>query len=148
MSTSQYLWNLVDFAYQVYVQFPVGALTIPRQLPMPQPPKESEAMAVANGTGAPRRVSDRIYDLCRSAESVSAALAKDPSIAPGDAWKRIYGHHSSKESGSDSSSDTGEDDTAGDGQGGTLKRAAECGKWGPTQPSEFFLQVCPTYSRQ
>lgn len=135
-SISQYIWSLIDFVYQVCFQFSVSALTIRRQLPTPQPSRNPDMAARHEET---RAVSDPIYELCRAGESISTMLAKDPSIEPGDAWKSLYGQHEGKDSGAGSAGGSGEDGKADE----ALKRAAECGKWGPTQPSQFFLQVGP-----
>jgi hypothetical protein len=64
-------------------------------------------------------------------------LAADPTMAPGDAWKKLYGHHASGENESTATAKAHRDNlTAED-----LKRAFECGNWGPTKPSELFLRV-------
>jgi len=82
-------------------------------------------------------ISDKVYKLCTSSESVSSLLAKDPTLAPGEAWKKLYSHYDAEEKESKSTARTHRDEiTPSD-----LKRAAECGKWGPTQPSELFLKV-------
>lgn len=83
------------------------------------------------------KISDNIFALCTSSESVSSLLAQDPTLAPGEAWKKLYGHHVSKPSSKDVNA-------AGKGSVSKeeLERAAKCGKWGPTQPSELFLRVC------
>lgn len=82
-------------------------------------------------------ISEKVYKLCTSPESVSALLAQDPTMAPGDAWKKLYGHH---EAGDKESSKTAtahrKEHTPED-----LQRALACGNWGPTQPSELFLKV-------
>jgi hypothetical protein len=86
-------------------------------------------------------ISDRVYELCTSTESVSALLAKDPSMAPGDAWKQLYEHHVIKATGAKHVDGAGQASLPEDG----LERAAKCGKWGPTNPSELFLRVtCPS----
>ncbi|KAK6600283.1 hypothetical protein H4I96_07609 [Botrytis cinerea] len=36
-------------------------------------------------------ISDKVHKLCTSQETVSSLLAKDPTMAPGDAWKQLYG---------------------------------------------------------
>jgi len=80
---------------------------------------------------------DRVYRWCTSPESVSSLLAADPTLAPGDAWKRLYGYNVKKTSNSKAV------DHAGEGalSQADLSRAEQCGKWGPTQPSELFLRV-------
>ena len=89
------------------------------------------------------RISHRLIELCTSSESVSSLLAKDPTLAPGDAWKLLYGHHNS------SDRKVEEHEANGIAAGSSeppsssdeLQRAAKCGKWGPTKPSELFLRV-------
>ncbi|KAJ6488552.1 hypothetical protein C8R47DRAFT_483886 [Mycena vitilis] len=82
-------------------------------------------------------ISPKVHELCNGTETVSSLLAKDPELAPGDAWKKLYGGHTpgSKESVA-KAREHRDAHTAED-----LKRAAECGKWGPTQPSELFLKL-------
>lgn len=82
-------------------------------------------------------ISDKVYKLCTSKESVSALLAADPTLAPGDAWKKLYGGHAAGEKDSKVTGKGRRDDLTPE----DLKRAMECGNWGPTQPSELFLRV-------
>lgn len=82
-------------------------------------------------------ISDRLYELCNSSESVSTVLARDLKITPGEAWKKLYGHDARKPVGRKSSDATSKATSADE----VLERAAKCGKWGPTQPSELFLRV-------
>jgi hypothetical protein len=79
---------------------------------------------------------DHVVELCTNGESVSTFLAHDPTIAPGEAWKKLYGHHVSKHS-SKAVDAAGKGDIAWE----ELEKAAKCGKWGPTEPSELFLRV-------
>ncbi|KAL2022871.1 hypothetical protein VTK56DRAFT_4402 [Thermocarpiscus australiensis] len=79
-------------------------------------------------------ISDRIIRLCTSEQSVSSLLAEDPSLAPGDAWERLYG---AKTAAAEDSESTGSESPNPD----ELERAARCGKWGPTTPSELFLRI-------
>lgn len=82
-------------------------------------------------------ISDKLYELCTSNESVSAVLARDPTIAPEEAWKLLYGKYEGKHAVKkllngvvkDASDET------------ILAQTARCGKWGPRQPSELFLRV-------
>jgi hypothetical protein len=81
------------------------------------------------------RISERLIRLCTSSESVSSLLAKQPSMAPSEAWERLYGEHALKAadgSGQDGSESVTQDE---------LEKAAMCGKWGPTKPGELFLKV-------
>ncbi|KAJ7118728.1 hypothetical protein C8R44DRAFT_181495 [Mycena epipterygia] len=79
----------------------------------------------------------KVYELCTGTETVSSLVARDPELAPGDAWKKLYAEHigGSKESIAAArehrDAHTPED----------LKKARECGKWGPTEPSELFLKL-------
>ncbi|SPQ25554.1 5bf5b73f-ec42-4397-9baa-c1f5a9fccee0 [Thermothielavioides terrestris] len=81
------------------------------------------------------RISERLIRLCTSSESVSSLLAKQPSMAPSEAWERLYGEHALKAadgSGQDGSESVTQDE---------LEKAAMCGKWGPTKPGELFLKI-------
>jgi len=91
--------------------------------------------AAAAGRGA--SFSDQVYKLCTSDESVSSVLAADPKLAPGDAWKKLYGHHAGRPKSAHAADDAGKGAVSQE----ALDRAAKCGKWGPTQPSDLFLRV-------
>ena len=82
-------------------------------------------------------ISEKVHKLCTSLESVSALLAKDPTMAPGEAWKKLYGHHLPGEKASKSTAKANRDNITPE----DLKKAKECGNWGPTEPSETFLRV-------
>ena len=82
-------------------------------------------------------ISDKVHKLCTSSESVSALLAADPTLAPGEAWKKLYDHHSLGEKESTHTAKAHRDHCTPE----DLQRARECGKWGATEPSELFLRV-------
>lgn len=79
-------------------------------------------------------ISDRTYELCRDPRNVTSELAKNPTEAPVDVAKRLYGSH--PEQGADKANEKADIDANVD-----LDRTFECGKWGPTRPSELFLRV-------
>ena len=95
------------------------------------------------------RVSDQVIRLCTSSESVSSLVAEDPALAPGDAWERLYGAHALKAAvkSEQRKSAGGENHEAHPANQPDLERAARCGKWGPTKPSELFLRVCTILDR-
>jgi hypothetical protein len=87
-------------------------------------------------------ISDTVYNLCHAEETVSSELARDPSAAPADIYKKLYSkydHEVNKKKFQSEIKEITEDD---------LKRAEECGRWGPTKPSELFLQVILKHSRR
>lgn len=92
-------------------------------------------------------ISEQIVRLCTSSESVSSLLARDSTLSPGNAWEKLYGHHVTKAA----EKNTHEVDKANNESNSEptehlkLKKAAECGKWGPTKPSDLFLAVSPAY---
>lgn len=96
---------------------------------------------MAHSGSSVKPISDELYALCTSNESVSSILAKDPTAKPGDAWKKLYGHDHKL---GKRKSFTGVSQSATDEE--LLRRTAECGKWGPTQPSELFLRVSSALS--
>lgn len=77
-----------------------------------------------------RAIGNDIVRLCTSPDSVSSQVATAPLVSPGEAWQKLYGDYQpSTELASEPASDA------------DLERAAQCGKWGPTPPSELFLRV-------
>ncbi|KAE8447727.1 hypothetical protein EG329_010534 [Mollisiaceae sp. DMI_Dod_QoI] len=82
-------------------------------------------------------ISDKVYKLCTSKESVSALLAQDPTMAPADAWKKLYGGHAAGDKESKSTARAHRDKITPE----DLQRSFECGNWGPTKPSELFLRM-------
>lgn len=80
-------------------------------------------------------IPDKVYELCHGTETVSSEMAKNPDQAPGDVWKKLYSKYESDTKHNIEKNQTTEI-TEED-----LKRAYECGNWGPTHPSETFLKV-------
>ena len=77
----------------------------------------------------------QIYKLCQEAPTVSSEFAKNPKDAPTDIIKRLYG---------DCKPNTSFDSSVHDRPAATaddLELTRQCGRWGPQQPSQFFLQV-------
>lgn len=79
-------------------------------------------------------IPQNVYDLCQNGGSVTAELAKDPTLSPHQACKKLFGidsndHVVNKEL--DLSSETP----------GDLDQARSCGKWGSSTPSNLFLRV-------
>ncbi|CAK7222618.1 hypothetical protein SCUCBS95973_004904 [Sporothrix curviconia] len=79
-----------------------------------------------------RFLGDDIVKLCTAKESVSSLLAADPTLAAGDAWKTLYDKYKPTNHSHNKTGATKVDD---------LARAAQCGKWGPTKPSDVFLEI-------
>lgn len=80
-------------------------------------------------------VSDRVFKLCQETSTVSSDFAKNPTEAPTEIAKRLYGNTKPA---------TKHDFPGVDRPAAAiadLERALQCGKWGPSQPSEFFLRV-------
>lgn len=87
-------------------------------------------------------VSDHAIKLCQETRTVSNELAKDPSKTPLKIWEELYGHHKSIVTHEEQKSEhavSGVDRPAA--TAAELENARQCGKWGPQQPSEYFLQV-------
>lgn len=82
-----------------------------------------------------QRISDRVYELCRSPQSVSSLLAEDPSLSPGEAAKKLY--HPDVVSISEGHPPKERIPATEE----ELQRAYECGNFGPTRPSELFLRI-------
>ena len=81
----------------------------------------------------PDMITARVYRLCHANMTVTAELARDPSQVPSKVFHDLYEGHDSENPGSELKVVTDEEDA--------LRRAAECGNWGVSQPSELFLKV-------
>ncbi|KAF9344014.1 hypothetical protein BGX26_004918 [Mortierella sp. AD094] len=79
-------------------------------------------------------VSENVLQLCQATETVSSVLAKDPTAAPGEVVKKLYGHHKKV-----FNYDPEKNRPAASAQ--AQEQALKCGRWGPTQPSSLFLQA-------
>ena len=79
-------------------------------------------------------ISEKAYNFCRDPRNVTSELAKNPTEAPLEVAKRLYGTHPELAAGN--ANKTADIEGKSD-----LQRAFECGNWGPTRPSELFLSV-------
>lgn len=139
-TTDKTAHNLGSAVFQT-LELPYRAVTVPGHRKLSK--REDEKMSgqldndADDGCQFCSPISDKFYELFTSSESVSSILARDPSMSPGDAWHKLYGHHAGKLSGPHSIEHAGKHKPSEH----ELRRAAECGHWGPTQPSELFLTV-------
>jgi len=78
---------------------------------------------------------EQVDKLCQATATVSSEYARDPKEAPTDIIKRLYGD-CKPNTHLDASTEHRPLATRED-----LERARQCGRWGPQQPSDFFLQV-------
>lgn len=147
-TTYQNIGSVGDAAYQTFVEFPYRALTTPRLAELPakdegdmgHSTEKTERHVQDDQFTGP--ISDELLKLLTSPESVSTLLAQDPSLTPGEAWKKLYGHHVGKLGDTPSINDAGKHLASEE----ALRKAAEAGHWGPTQPSELFLRASLTRS--
>lgn len=134
--------GIASAAYQVFFQLPYSVLTTPRQAELPRQGDGQDMPGVfrrrgKEGSQLGGPVSDELFKLVTSPDSVSSLLAQDPSLSPSRAWKTLYGDYDGKPSSPRSDHKAGESQDPEE----ALERAAQCGQWGPTQPSELFLKV-------
>jgi hypothetical protein len=142
MTFIQTIEAILNILFQLCVIFPYSALTIRRNSRLPPlrlitSPEAAPQHNLLSAKSNAAMISEKVFKLCTSTESVSSLLAKDPALAPGEAWKKLYGHHAAGEKESKSVARAHRDEVTPE----DLKRAVGCGKWGPTQPSELFLRV-------
>lgn len=136
--------NLGSVAFQTFVELPYRAVATPRQrkdssggngaMSGEKMAGEATEHDAREGLAFNGPISDEIFKLYISPDSVSSLLAKDPNMSPGQAWKQLYGHHVGGHAHPSDRQDRENDH---------LERAAKCGHWGPTEPSELFLKVSP-----
>ncbi|KAI0600074.1 hypothetical protein F4775DRAFT_547947 [Biscogniauxia sp. FL1348] len=136
MAYTNSAYNIFSSLYQVLVTFPINALTIPRQQKLPMP----SAMPAADQhekevNESPYKISERVYEWCKSPETVSSRLAADPSLTPGEIWKTLLGHVNTSQG--RNIRDIGKGDVTHE----ELRKARFCGKWGANEPSDLFLRM-------
>lgn len=81
------------------------------------------------------KISDQVYSLCTSKESVTSYMAQNPSASPGEAAKELYYQDEmliSEGQAPDHRAPASQEE---------LQRAHECGNWGKHPPSELFLRI-------
>jgi hypothetical protein len=76
----------------------------------------------------------KVYELCQSGASVSSELAKDPTLSPHEAAKKLF-HFDSGDL------EVSKKVTLGEERDEYLEQARACGNWGTAQPSKLFLRV-------
>lgn len=86
---------------------------------------------------SPYRISKRLRALCQPSKTVSSALAEDPSLAPSEAWRKLFAHHECERHSKGEFREIGKDSL----HPNDLERAKDCGRWGPQEPSDLFLRV-------
>ena len=138
MTLTTTLESILTVLFQIFIIFPYSALTIRRQRQLTVNRSPQRQTLTAKNPSA--MISEKVYTLCTGTETVSSLLASDPTLSPGDAWNKLYGGHAAGEKEPANTARQHRDEHTPE----DLKRAYECGKWGPTQPSELFLQVNPS----
>lgn len=136
--------KLASTLYQAFVEFPASAFTIPRQQTIDYSTMHNTTTTTTTNTNRKEAEGESGFKLdlnlvrfCQESESVSARLAKEPDVAPGNAWKEMFSRSER--------SLTNSKDIRNIGKGylaeGELEKARQCGKWGPNEPSDLFLRV-------
>ncbi|KAI1656794.1 hypothetical protein F4813DRAFT_381352 [Daldinia decipiens] len=88
-------------------------------------------------TESPFKISEHLYELCLSSESVSSTLARYLTLTPGEVWKKLFDCHDHDHGFKGDVRDIGK----GSLNPKELERARACGKWGTEKPSDLFLRV-------
>ncbi|KAH8205566.1 hypothetical protein TruAng_000272 [Truncatella angustata] len=130
--------KLGSVLYQAFVEFPYSAYSVPR-VPDQKKPLETSAMAQVDiGTAGLTNFSldEPLARFCQSDDSVSALLAQDPALSPGQAWKKLSHHYKNKSHETQDIRDIGKGEVTDE----QLELAFRCGKWGKTRPSRLFLR--------
>lgn len=131
--------KLGNVLYQTLVEFPYSAYSVPRVPDQPNPSRSAN-MPHASATAAGHTkytLDEPLAQYCQSNDSVSALLAQDPTLTPGQAWKKLSSHYNRKSHESQDIRDIGKGEVTDE----QLELAFKCGKWGRTRPSRLFLRV-------
>lgn len=79
-------------------------------------------------------ISQKIFDLCHSSNTISSKIAENPHLAPSHAAHTLYRRHGGTAHHTGSANGAAKD-------GYDLERAYNCGQWGSTTPSNLFLKA-------
>ncbi|KAI1096053.1 IQ calmodulin-binding motif protein [Rostrohypoxylon terebratum] len=101
----------------------------------------SEVRKSSIPTESPYKISEHVYELCNSSESVSSILAQDPSSSPGEAWKRVIEHYGHRPKSPKSPKGDIRDIGLGAIGPQEIEKTRNCGKWGSQQPSDLFIRM-------
>jgi phosphatidylserine/phosphatidylglycerophosphate/cardiolipin synthase-like enzyme len=83
------------------------------------------------------KIPQHIYELCASTNSITSEYASDTSVTPGHICNSMFHVHKNRyQIAQRNPSEKYQTATAED-----LELAMQCGKWGPTKPSELFLRI-------
>lgn len=82
------------------------------------------------------RITPNVVKLCQSEATVSSELATNPSQAPGEVAKKIFGE---RETTGKPSANADENLVPASQE--DLEQALSCGRWGPTKPGELFARA-------
>ncbi|KAK1989710.1 phospholipase D/nuclease [Colletotrichum falcatum] len=134
--------KLGNVLYQTVFQFPYSAYSVPRvpdqktTSSFSNPPAISHAQTKSEYENAPT-LSEPLVSFCASSNTVSRFLAEEPSLTPGQAWKKLANHYKSNSHEPKDIRDIGRGKVTND----ELDVAFKCGKWGTTRPSSLFLRL-------
>lgn len=94
-----------------------------------------------NAVLAATMIPKKVYDLCQGGQSISSELAKNPTLSPQEAAKKLFGIGAADEI-------VNKTLDLGDEKPSDLEEARNCGNWGISTPSDLFLRVgiCDLYS--
>lgn len=137
--------KLASTLYQAFVEFPASAVTIARQQDIDYSAMHNTTTTTAattNGHTEAEGESDYKIDpalalLCQESESVSARLARQPDLAPGNVWKELFSRSERSLRSKRDIRDIGKGYLSED----ELEQTRKCGTWGPKEPSDLFLRV-------
>jgi hypothetical protein len=78
-----------------------------------------------------------VYELCQGGQSISSELAKNPTLSPHEAAKKLFGVDADDEI-------VTKKLELGEEKPSDLEEARKCGNWGTSNPSDLFLRVRTT----
>ncbi|KAI1280005.1 hypothetical protein F5Y07DRAFT_405617 [Xylaria sp. FL0933] len=82
-------------------------------------------------------ITNRLFEWCRSGESVSSVLATNPHSTPKEIWRKLFHDDDLRKSGEEYKSNTKIVPVKDE----ELQRARMCGKWGSREPTDLFTRL-------
>ncbi|KAI0859512.1 phospholipase D/nuclease [Xylaria cubensis] len=101
------------------------------------PENEINGALEKDGANSLPKIRNRLYRWCQSENSVSSLITANPDLTPAEAWQKLFQSDNLSVTGSGYNQKTGAEPIEDE----EVRRTLSCGKWGPKEPTDLFIQI-------